>query len=70
MTRVAIIVATWVRICSYGGSGDVADEFVRTEVEATPLADRITAEIYDAILRDARTALESSANGQGKAETP
>lgn len=49
---------------------DSIDEFVRTEVEATPLVDRITAEIYDAILRDARTALESFANGQGKAEIP
>lgn len=49
---------------------DSIDEFVRTEVEATPLADRITPEIYDALLRDVRAELEIFASEQGKTEIP
>lgn len=49
---------------------DSIDEFVRTEVEATPLSDRITAEIYDALLRDVRTDLEGFTTAEGRAEIP
>lgn len=41
------------------------DQLVRTEVESTPLADRITAEVYGRILRDAREALGSFRTGEG-----
>jgi ubiquinone/menaquinone biosynthesis C-methylase UbiE len=43
------------------------DEFVRTEVESTPLVERLTADAYDAILRDARVALASFSNETGVA---
>ncbi|MQB02337.1 MAG: hypothetical protein GEU78_19280 [Actinobacteria bacterium] len=46
------------------------DEFVKTEVEATPIIDRITEEVYDAILRDSRVALESFTTEGGRIEIP
>ena len=38
---------------------DSIDEFVKTEVESTPLIDRISDDVYRSILEDSRAALES-----------
>jgi ubiquinone/menaquinone biosynthesis C-methylase UbiE len=46
---------------------DSIEEFVRTEVESTPLVERLSEEAYDAILREARVALASFANETGTA---
>lgn len=49
---------------------DSIDEFVKTEIEATPLVDRITEEISDAIVRDARAALRVFMTEEGQVEIP
>jgi hypothetical protein len=38
---------------------DSIDELVKTEVESTPLIDRISDEVYRSILEDSRAALQS-----------
>lgn len=49
---------------------DSIDELVKTEVESTPLIDRISDQVYDSILEDARVALESFTTEDGSAEVP
>ena len=49
---------------------DSIDEFVKTEVESTPLIDRISDDIYRRILEDSRAALESFTSEEGTAEIP
>jgi ubiquinone/menaquinone biosynthesis C-methylase UbiE len=46
------------------------DEAVRTEVEGTPLIDRINEETYRRILEDSRGALRAFSTEDGKAEFP
>jgi ubiquinone/menaquinone biosynthesis C-methylase UbiE len=48
---------------------DSIDEFVATEVESTPLVERITPEVYDRIRQDAREALAEFRTDHG-AEIP
>jgi len=47
-----------------------ADDLVRTEVEGTPLGERISAEVYTRLLEDARTALRRFVTGDGRFEAP
>ncbi|CAN5665974.1 methyltransferase domain-containing protein [soil metagenome] len=49
---------------------DSIDELVRTEVESTPLIDRISEDVYDNILEDSRAALSRFTTEGGKAEIP
>jgi SAM-dependent methyltransferase len=49
---------------------DSIEELVRIEVEATPLIDRIDADVYDRILADAAVALAAFATAEGRAEIP
>ena len=49
---------------------DSIDEIVKTEVESTPLMDRISNDVYRSILEDSRAALESFISQGGKAEVP
>jgi SAM-dependent methyltransferase len=49
---------------------DSIDDLVKTEVESTPLIDRISDEVYDSILKDSRAALKSFTAQDGKAEVP
>lgn len=49
---------------------DSIDELVKTEVESTPLVERINDEIYDRILEDSRAALGRFRTEDGKAEIP
>jgi SAM-dependent methyltransferase len=46
------------------------DALVRTEVESTPLVERISDEVYRAILADAREALAAFRTPAGRAEIP
>ncbi len=46
------------------------DAFVATEVESTPLRERISDEVYDRIKADARTALAPFATADGRVEAP
>jgi len=47
-----------------------ADELVRTEVEATPLGERIGPEVYARLLEDARVALRPFVTADGRVEMP
>jgi ubiquinone/menaquinone biosynthesis C-methylase UbiE len=47
-----------------------ADELVRTEVEATPLGERIGPEVYARVLEDARAALDRFVAADGRIELP
>jgi SAM-dependent methyltransferase len=49
---------------------DSIDDLVKTEVESSPLIDRISTEVYDSILKDSRAALHSFTTEDGKAEVP
>ncbi|MDQ3784716.1 MAG: methyltransferase domain-containing protein [Actinomycetota bacterium] len=49
---------------------DSIDDLVKTEVESTPLIDRISNEVYDSILKDSRAALQPFTAEDGKAEVP
>lgn len=49
---------------------DSIDDLVKTEVESTPLIDRISDEVYESILKDSRTALKPFTAEDGKAEVP
>lgn len=49
---------------------DSVDELVRTEVEGTPLGDRITGEAYRELLAEAQVALRHFTTAAGKAEVP
>ena len=49
---------------------DSIDQLVRTEVESTPLIERISDEVYRRILQDSREALESFVTAAGTAEIP
>jgi SAM-dependent methyltransferase len=49
---------------------DSIDELVKTEVESTPLIDRISEVVYRSILEDSRAALESFVSQGAKAEVP
>jgi ubiquinone/menaquinone biosynthesis C-methylase UbiE len=49
---------------------DSIDELVRTEVESTPLVERISAEVYRDILNDSRDALKSFVIESGEADIP
>lgn len=49
---------------------DSIDELVKTEVESTPLIDRISDDVYRRILEDSRAALESFVSERGTAELP
>lgn len=49
---------------------DSIDELVKTEVESSPLIDRISGDVYRYILEDSRAALESFVSHGGKAEIP
>lgn len=49
---------------------DSIDEFVRSEIESTPLIDRIDEDVYARILDEARGALASFVSDRGKAEIP
>ena len=49
---------------------DSIDELVKTEVESTPLIDRISNDVYRSILEDSRAALESFISQGGKTEVP
>jgi SAM-dependent methyltransferase len=49
---------------------DSVDELVRTEVEGTPLGDRITGEVYRELLAEAQGALRHFTTAAGKAEIP
>jgi SAM-dependent methyltransferase len=49
---------------------DSIDELVKTEVESTPLIDRISDDVYRSILEDSRAALKSFTSEGGKAEVP
>lgn len=49
---------------------DSVDELVRTEVEGTPLGDRITGEAYRELLAEAQSALRHFTTAAGKAEIP
>lgn len=49
---------------------DSIDEFVKTEVESTPLIDRISDDVYRSVLEDSRAALESFVSEKGTAEIP
>jgi SAM-dependent methyltransferase len=49
---------------------DSTDDLVKTEVESTPLINRISREVYDSILKDSRAALQSFTTEDGKAEVP
>jgi SAM-dependent methyltransferase len=46
------------------------DDLVRTEVESTPLGERISAETHDRLLEDAREALARFRTDTGKLEVP
>lgn len=46
------------------------DEFVRTEIEGTPLVERLPAEAFERILEDSREALASFRTETGGAEVP
>jgi ubiquinone/menaquinone biosynthesis C-methylase UbiE len=46
------------------------DEFVATEIEASPLAGRIAPEVYDAIRADARDALAAFTTPAGRVDAP
>jgi ubiquinone/menaquinone biosynthesis C-methylase UbiE len=47
-----------------------ADDLVRTEVEGTPIGERIGAEVYSRLLEDARTTLRRFVIGDGRFEAP
>jgi ubiquinone/menaquinone biosynthesis C-methylase UbiE len=47
-----------------------SDELVRTEVEATPLGERIGPEVYDRLLEDAGAALRRFVTADGRVELP
>ncbi|MGH7552467.1 MAG: class I SAM-dependent methyltransferase, partial [Longimicrobiales bacterium] len=49
---------------------DSTDELVRTEVESTPLVERISAEVYRSILEDSREALKSFVLETGEVDIP
>lgn len=49
---------------------DSVDDLVKTEVESTPLIDRISDDVYRRIVEDAREALGSYTTEAGKAEVP
>lgn len=49
---------------------DSIDELVHTEVDSTPLAERIDAEAYRRIIEDSRAALRSFVKEDGSAEIP
>ncbi|HVM35520.1 MAG TPA: methyltransferase domain-containing protein [Actinomycetota bacterium] len=49
---------------------DSVDDLVRTEVESTPLIDRIDDDVYDAILEDSRAALEAFITADGSVAMP
>ena len=49
---------------------DSIDELVRTEVESTPLVERISDETYGRILEDAREALARFRRDSGRVEVP
>lgn len=49
---------------------DSIEEVVRTEVESTPLIERISSEVYRMMLQDARQALAQFGTRDGKAELP
>lgn len=49
---------------------DSIHQLVKTEVESSPLADRISDEVYRAILKDSRDALRSFRTEAGTAEIP
>jgi SAM-dependent methyltransferase len=49
---------------------DSIDELVKTEVESTPLIDRISDDVYRSILEGSRTALKSFTPEGNKAEIP
>jgi SAM-dependent methyltransferase len=49
---------------------DSIDEVVRTEVESTPLRERISDEVYQKILQDAREALAQFRTETGRVELP
>jgi SAM-dependent methyltransferase len=49
---------------------DSINELVRTEVESTPLIERISEDVYRSILEDSRAAIESFTSEGGKAEVP
>lgn len=49
---------------------DSIDELVRTEVESTPLVERIEPAVYARILEDSRTALAPFLTGSGTLEAP
>jgi ubiquinone/menaquinone biosynthesis C-methylase UbiE len=46
------------------------EDLVRTEIEATPLAGRLSEEAYQSILADAREALQPFTTGDGRLELP
>lgn len=46
------------------------DDLVRTEVDSTPLGERISGEVYDRILRDARAELARFHTDEGTAAVP
>jgi ubiquinone/menaquinone biosynthesis C-methylase UbiE len=47
-----------------------ADDLVHTEVEGTPIGERIGAEVYSRLLEDARTTLRRFVIGDGRFEAP
>lgn len=49
---------------------DSIDELVATEVESTPLAERISEQVYARILADSREALRAFVTGGGAADIP
>ena len=49
---------------------DSVDQLVRTEVESTPLVDRITGDVYERILEDARRVLGSFRTAGGAVDVP
>jgi SAM-dependent methyltransferase len=49
---------------------DSIDELVKTEVESTPLIDRISDDVYRSILEDSRAVLKSFISEGGKPEVP
>lgn len=49
---------------------DSIDSMVKTEVESTPLIDRISADVYQRIIDDSRDALKAFTTETGRAEIP